>query len=470
MQRFSRHFFLVYSLTALCLIPLTSAQAANIPSPCPYSWKQNLQIGSTGNDVLKLQQFLNSDPGTQIATSGIGSLGNESASYGSRTKQAVAAFQEKYAADILTPLGLTNGTGAVGTATRSKLNALCAAQATSAVQTSPIDADVLTVTSPDQPAATLAPAGAGGVPFTSITLTAGSKDVTISDITVERVGAGADGAFSDIALNDQDGNAIGNTESFNSNHKVVFNQSFTVPANTSETLTVTGDMASDLSDYAGQMPVLQIDAIDSSTTIVGALPIRGTAQTINDTLVIGGAEASLSQFDPDEASNRYINDKSIKFSGIRITANPQEDLTLTSITWDQTGTAGTEDIANIATVVNGTLYPTTNDGSSYTSTFSPGIVIPKGQTIDVYVQGDLTTTGANRTVEFDIDDSSDIGLTGNTYGFGIGITPSGDTAMNGNSVFLTSDGTPDGNEGASFFAGSIVTINPGTLISVGNAN
>ena len=83
---------------------------------------------------------------------------------------------------------------------------------------------------------------------------------------------------------------------------------------------------------------------------------------------------------------------------------------------------------------------------------------------------EITTTGANRTVEFDIDDSSDIGLTGNIYGFGIGITPSGDTAMNGNSVFLTSDGTPDGNEGASFFAGSMVTINPGTLISVGNAN
>ena len=468
MQNFSRYSFLLYSLIALCLIPITSAQAASTPSPCPYSWTRNLQVGSTGNDVLKLQQFLNSDPSTQISTSGIGSPGNETTNYGVRTKQAVAAFQEKYASDILIPIGLTARTGVVGALTRSKLNALCAFQATTtAVQAPPINADTLTVTTPVQPTATLAPAGAGGVPFTSVTLTAGSADVTVNSVTVERVGAGADGAFSDIALNDQDGNAIGNTESFNANHQVVFNQSFTIPANTSETLTVTGDMASDLSDYAGQMPALQIDAINSSTTIVGQLPIRGTAQTINDSLVIGGAEASLSPFDPNAATNRYINDTDIKFSGIRITANSQEDLTLTSITWDQTGTAGPEDIANIATVVNGTSYPTTNDASSYTSTFSPGIVIPKGQTVDIYVQGNLTTTGANRTVEFDIDDSSDIALIGNTYGFGVGIAPSSDTAMSGNSVFLTSDGTPDGDEGASFFAGSVVTINPGTLISIG---
>jgi hypothetical protein len=471
MQRFNRYSFLAYSLTALCLIPLTSAQAANTPSPCPYSWTRNLQVGSTGNDVLKLQQFLNADPSTEIATSGIGSLGNETTNYGGRTKQAVAAFQEKYAADVLTPIGLTTGTGAVGTLTRSKLNALCAAQATTtAVQTSPADTDTLTVTSSVQPAATLAPAGAGGVPFTSVTLTAGSTDVTVSSITVERVGPGEDGAFADVTLADQNGTAIGTTEYFNAEHQATFPGPYIVPAGTTVTFTVSGDMASDETNFAGEMPALEVENIRASAPVVGTLPIRGTAQTINDTLQIGSASAGLSPYDPDSATTHYIDDTRVRFSGIRLTASPIEDLTLSSITWDQTGTAGSSDISNIATVMNGVAYPaTTSDGHSYTSTFSPGVVIPKGGTIDLFVQGDLTTTGANHTVEFDIDSSSDIGLTGNTYGFGVSVAPTDDTAQSGNSVFLTSDGTTAGSQGASFYAGSVTTISPGALISVGNA-
>ena len=442
--------------SASLFIPVfAQAQSTN---PCPFIWTRNLKAGNNGADVLALQQFLQMNSTTSF--------------YGKLTAAAVLKFQEQYASDILTPTGLTGGTGVVGPATRAKLNALCAAPVVSgspvslAAATATVAGNTLTVSTAAQPAATLAPAGAGGVPFTTFTLTAGSADVTVNAIHVERVGAGEDGAFADVTLADQSGNAIGDTEYFNSNHQATFLGPYIVPAGTTATLTVSGDMASDETSYGGEMPALQIDSIDASAPLSGTLPIRGTAQTINNSLVIGGATALLSSYDPGTDTTHYINDMGVRFSGVRITANSVEDLTLTSIAWDQTGTAGSDDISNVQTVVNGVAYPAETDGHTYTSDFLPGIVIPKGQSADIYVRGDLTTTGANRTVEFDIDDSGDLALTGNTYGYGVGISPAGDTAENGSSVFLTSDGTTDGDQGSSFFAGSVTTINPGALISI----
>src|SRR3989344_3022090 len=152
---------------------------AETPSFCPFTWNSNLKAGSSGPDVMRLQQFLNSEPDTAVALTGAGSSGAETTTFGSLTKSAVIKFQNKYSADILVPNGLSSGTGVVGVSTRAKLNALCGAPAAAQsplVQTQTASAAASTISSAlvvadtDQPVSSLAPQAALYVPFTRFTL------------------------------------------------------------------------------------------------------------------------------------------------------------------------------------------------------------------------------------------------------------------------------------------------------------
>lgn len=80
-----------------------------------YNFSDKLKMTSRGDGVLALQtallkEKLFSDSVTKY--------------FGKQTQLAVIKFQEKYASDILTPNGVTKGTGIVGQLTIKKLNAL----------------------------------------------------------------------------------------------------------------------------------------------------------------------------------------------------------------------------------------------------------------------------------------------------------------------------------------------------------
>ena len=84
------------------------------PQPEQQTLTRNLTIGSQGNDVKQLQQYLNQN-NCPVAATGAGSPGQESTYFGQKTQQAVICYQQKH--------NITPAQGYVGPQTRAHINA-----------------------------------------------------------------------------------------------------------------------------------------------------------------------------------------------------------------------------------------------------------------------------------------------------------------------------------------------------------
>lgn len=433
-----------------------------------FTFGSDLKVGDSSESVRNLQKVLNMGTDTQVSQgTAAGAPGYETSTFGPATKAAVIKFQLKNGVP---------GTGYVGPLTRAKLNSMTTptttttttpttTTTTTTTTTAPAGTG-LTVSSPMQPTVTIAPWKASRVPFTKVTLTAGTDgDVTVNSLTVQRTGLATDAAFSSIVLLDENGLQIGTSKTFNSNHQTTLGEPFVVSRGTSRTLTVAGNMETTQGGYGGQVASLTVVGVNTSATVTGALPITGAAQTVNETLTLGTATLYVSQYDPASALTKNIGDTALKFSGIKVTAGSAEDVTLWSIRWNQTGSAGSGDLTNLVTVLDGTSYPTiiSADGKYYTTLFPNGVVIQKGFSKDLYIKGDIVgSSSSSRTVEFDIYDSSDLYLSGNTYNFGIIGSANSTVATSALTVSARSKFTT----GSPFYAGSIVTISAGTVTTI----
>lgn len=420
--------------------------AATVPG-CPAApLQKNLRMGSRGADVTVLQTFLKTTQPSLLTTG----------TYGKMTRDALAQFQKKNATDI-TKSGVFTA-GAFDLPTRTFLNTYCT-ETKSVTVTQPH----LQVTAAQiQPKSI--PGGALRIPFTTVHVRAVGAPVSISSITVARTGLGNDGAFESVVLLDEAGEVQSDERILNSMHTAVIPFDLTLEADESATITVAANIG-ELDDYGGQMPTFTIQSIATTTEIRG-LPITGTAHTLVSGLTIGSMGFGRSVDDPAFNKTLYINDRNTIFSGIRIVSGSAEPLLLTGIAWEQNGSAGISDIANVTVEVNGQSFPTEAEGREYTATFGDGIRIEKGMSVSALIKGDITGSGSGRTVRFDLAGPDDVTARGLTYGFFVEGSPESHTDTSGNAVFLTSDGTTDGESLNPFYKGSEFIISPGSFNSI----
>lgn len=429
---------------------------------------RDLTIGSTGSDVLALQQILNAN-GFAVNTAGaVGSAGFETDYFGSLTAAALGKWQ---AANGVSPAvgyfgPLTRAafasSGACGTGTGTGTGTQTPAPAGSG----------LTVAAGTQPANSIAPQGVSRVPFTRFTVTAGTDGaVTVNSVTVQRVGLGNNASFSGVVLVDQDGNQLGTAKSFNSNDQATIGEPFTVPAGTTRTFLVAANMAASNAARAGEVPAISVVAVNTGATVSGSLPITGAFHTINATLSTGSLSLDVSNaFAANAPATKEIGTTAQRVSGFRLTAGSTEDVRLKMLRFNQTGSASTvNDITNIQIVVDGTAYPTTvsADGKFITANLGSGILISEGNNVEVYVQYDIVGGNANgRTIVFDVDETTDIFGEGATFGYGI--SPAAGTTA----VSTLTDGTSNTTEtsGTPYIFGNQVTISGASVTTIGKSN
>ncbi len=414
-------------LTAAVFMPLMASA---------YTWNTNLKLGSTGTDVLELQKFLNTNSDTKLATApDAGAPGYETSYFGIRTRAAVVKFQDKYTSEILTPLGLTSGTGYFYAASRAKANAISGGIVTPTPTPTPTPQGTgLTITAGTQPTASLAPYNASRVPFTVVNFTASSDgDVTVNSIVVERTGLAADTTISGIILLDENGLQIGLEKTLNSVHQVTLSEAFVVKAGQTRTMTIAGNRPTTAGSHGGEIAYLALVSVNTSATVNGTLPITGAGQTINETLTIGTITNTRGPLDPGTTATKEVGTTGYTFSSIKITAGSAEKIRLQQIRWNQSGSAAKDDLANVKTYVEGVAYDTvvSSDGKYYTSTFGSGIVIDKGFSAEISVKGDIVS-GSARTIDFDVYKTTDLYLKGETYGYGIIPSTSGTGFSTGN--------------------------------------
>jgi len=383
---------LIASLQTGAAIPVSGGAITGVPTD--FTFETDLELGTSGDDVHYLQIVLNSDPVTQLATTGVGSPGEETSYFGPLTKAAVINFQEKYTDDVLAFWGLTSGTGYVGSTTRVKLNELLGVG-----PSAPVALSVLSVT-PESDALDAA------------------VDTEISAVFSDALDA--DTVTSDsVYLMGEDDQAVDGSVTYNSLAKEV-------------TFAPTADLA-----FGAEYVVVlttDITSADGTALVEDASWVFTTAEA-----AFTGLEVSLSDDTPDSRGIAY-NEMGVVYTVLEVEAS-NEDVVITGLGVERAGLGRHQDFSKIYAVVDGVRHGAKRVlGSdniselSFASSYSQ-ITIPEGDSQEIQIVADMDAIAGGIAYAGDIN-----ALIVNTIETDSEI--SGDLPIAGNALTITSLGAP----------------------------
>lgn len=391
-----------------------------------YSFTQDLTLGSKGDDVKALQQFLNAK-GYAVASTGVGSAGNETTYFGSLTKAALAKYQAA--------VGITPSVGYFGPKTRAYVASIAAAPIT------PVTPDIVPVVpttglalalASDNPAGITVPKSVSGAEFMKFTV---SGKGTLTGLTFKRKGIGATADFASTGFYLYEGNArLTSGRSINSTtHEVSF-LNLALAIDGTRTLSLKADISS--SATAGNISYFELVSATGDSEPTGALV--GNAMTIG-----GQAVGSITATSTGSISNPYIGQLSAQVSEFKLTVGSTEDVSVKQLALTQGGSISNTNLSNfVLKASDGTVLAKADSVGAkdlVTFAFDTPYVIEKGQEKSLKVYVDVSGSAkSSDTVILYFDSKGDIVATGKTYGYSVDPDITGfDTTTEGHTITLT---------------------------------
>ena len=376
-----------------------TAKAATISS-------SYLKQGMTNADVMTLQTVLNMAADTQVAATGAGSAGQETMYFGSRTKAAVVKFQQKYASEILTPLGLTAGTGYAGSATLAKVNAILAGNTNNNNNNNNNNQGSGPVTvslASDTPAAGYLVASQATADLAHFTFMGNG---TVSSVQLQRTGISNNSVFDNVYL--YDGNArLSDAASINSTGVVTFN-ALGLMVNGSKTISVKADVNSSASGQTAGVTLTGYSVSGAAMTtanVAGNIMSIASSSGVLGTLTVGTNTVTGSPT-VDAGATQYT----LWSAPITIGTH---SMWLKSLAFRYIGSAPNDALTNVKLYVDGSAVATAsaiNNLSYLTFDFmgNPLSVSTGAHTFDV--RADIVK-GSARTVSLSLQNKADLMMT-----------------------------------------------------------
>ena len=404
----------------------TTTGAAISGIPAGFTFTTNLKQGSTGNDVKYLQILLNSDAATSV-----GNAGSETSYFGAMTKAAVVKFQNKYKSEVLTPYGLSAGTGFFGTSSRAKANALIAAGVSTGttttttgtgVGTTPVTGLNVALSSSTPVAASLAK-GAVATPVATFAISSQTA-TTLDSIKFTRTGLGAASDYNNVYIYNN-GTRLKSGRAISSDSQTVefTNVALAIPANTIVNLTVAVDVAADPTSTTGDVNTMGIASASDvkfvgGATPNGSFPLNGNAMTISS-VSIGTAIIAAGS----TPSNPSIGATDVLVTEMKVTAG-SDDITLNKISLTQNGTINSSNLSNIQLKLDSTVLATTASmtGDRVTLTLTTPYTIGKNKNKTFGIYADITGGKSGDVIRFYLEENSDVSITDTKYNQGANVT------------------------------------------------
>lgn len=277
--------------------------------------------------------------------------------------------------------------------------------------------NIVTVSlSPETPSSATIPGAISGLPVAKFDFTAGTEDVTLTTLTLQRRGLSDKNTLTALAAFTEEGRASKSKNDSQENNTqamlTLSNGGVDIMAGETMTLTIVADIASEAVANGSEFAI-ELLSVEASSDI------EGLDSLVANTMKIGWVDAAEITVKTDsDASDVKVWDDDVEIFSFKVEGDSDSDVVLNSITFKWEGTVDEEDeMADYQLWYDDEVVASAEANGKYvTFAIEDGLTIREDKNEKFTVTADIVS-GVTSTVAFVIDKNLDVSAEDTKYGY-----------------------------------------------------